>query len=138
MAAVGNQAYDHFKEFVMKAQHNLNATDTIGVGLSSDNDTQFDVTDDTKAAVNFNINGEDNLVSPAVSTTGVFDAADISIGVDGSTTRSIVLYNESATPANALICWFDTGQGLESTGGTTTSGSPIQITWNVSGIFSIG
>ena len=136
---VGNQAYNNLKEGVLKGEFHFE-NDTIVAALCADpgasNTLPFDATDALTSALSINTNGTGNLLSKSVSTTGVFTAADISISVNASTTRSIVLYEDDTT--DQPLCWFDTGQGLESTGGTTTSGNAVQITWNGSGIFSIG
>ncbi len=66
------------------------------------------------------------------TTSGVFDAADITItAVTGDTIEALVLYKDTGVSAtSALIAWFDITT-------FTPNGSDATIVWNASGIFAI-
>lgn len=75
-----------------------------------------------------------NLASKTV-TSGVFDAADITItAVTGDTVEALVIYKDSGVSASSpLICWMDIST-------FTPNGSDVSIVWNNSGtagLFSI-
>lgn len=68
-------------------------------------------------------------------TNGVFDAADISFtAVTGNTVEAIVLFVDTGNVAtDRLICFLDQGTGLP----VSPNGGDINISWSVSGIFSL-
>lgn len=68
-------------------------------------------------------------------TNGVFDAADISFtAVTGSTAEAIVLFVDTGNVStDRLICYIDSGTGLP----VTPNGGDINVTWSISGIFSL-
>ncbi len=72
-----------------------------------------------------------NLASKTV-TSGVFDAADITItAVTGATVEAIVVYKDTGTGSTSpLICWMDIST-------FTPNGSDATIVWNASGLFAI-
>lgn len=72
-----------------------------------------------------------NLASKT-TTSGVFDAADITIlAVTGDTVEAVVLYKWTGVSGTSpLIAWFDVAT-------FTPNGSDVTIVWSGSGIFAI-
>lgn len=72
-----------------------------------------------------------NLASKTV-TSGVFDAADVTINtVTGDTVEAVILYKDTGTSATSpLIAWFDVST-------FTPNGSNVTVTFNASGLFAI-
>lgn len=78
---------------------------------------------------------ESAALSSKTITNGVFDAADITFtAVSGATAEAIVLFVDTGNVAtDRLICYIDAGTGLP----VTPNGGDINVTWSVSGIFSL-
>ncbi len=72
-----------------------------------------------------------NLASKT-TTSGVFDAADITVtAVTGDTIEALVLYKDTGVSGTSpLIAWFDIST-------FTPNGSDVTVVWNASGIFAI-
>ena len=69
-------------------------------------------------------------------TDGVFDAADVSIGVvsDATTYEYAVIWKDTGTPSTSpLICLIDSAGGIP----ITFNGGNYGITWHASGIFAL-
>lgn len=71
------------------------------------------------------------------TTGGVFDLADETFSaVTGDQSEGLIVYQHTGTEAtSALLAHFDTGiTGIP----VTPNGGDITVTWNASGVFSVG
>lgn len=129
--------YTSFKRDIMNGAIDLD-TDTIKVLLvtstytaSATHAKRSDVTNEV-TGTGYTAGGA-TIGSPTVSnvsTTGVFDGADVSWTTSTITARGAVIYKSrgGASSADELVCYIDFGADKVSTAGTFT------IAWNASGI----
>ncbi len=133
---MANALYPTYKQLILGAGLNLTTlnlkvvlVDTGAYTYSAAHDFLDDI------AVGARIATSGNLASKTV-TSGVFDAADITItAVSGVTVEALVIYNDTGTAATSnLIAYMDTGvTGLP----FTPNGGDVTIQWNGSGIFAL-
>jgi hypothetical protein len=72
-----------------------------------------------------------NLASKTV-TSGVFDAADITIsGVTGATVEAVIVYIDSGVSSSSTLLSYHDGLTL------TPNGGDVTIQWSASGIFAL-
>lgn len=129
--------YTSFKRDIMNGAIDLD-TDTIKVMLvtsaytpSASHAKRSDITNEV-TGTGYTAGGA-TIGSPTVSnvsTTGVFDGADVAWTTSTITARGAVLYKArgGASTADELICFIDFTTDKVSTAGTFT------IAWNASGI----
>lgn len=149
--AIGDVVFvEQFYADVQEKVHNLE-TDTIKVGLVTDSTTPAADTSDPRWGAGGSTDWSTNEVTPGgnyssggaaaanptVTLTageGVFDADDVSISQDASNptdARWGIIYNDTASGKN-VIGYVDLG------GDVDLSGGDFSISWNASGISTMG
>lgn len=97
-----------------------------------------DFLDDVIAGARVAVSGTLGSVTFGSVAAGVLDAANVTLSaVTGDQSEALILYahDGGADSARRLICYLDTGiTGIP----VTPNGGDITITWNASGIFSLG
>ncbi len=149
MAAGDVVVFNQFLEDVGLEIHNLNAADTIKVGLITSSTTPTASTagpcwgaggstnlstNEVSAGGNYSAGGEACAATYAESGgTVTFDLADVSIAQDASNPTNArwgIIYNDTAANKNC-IAYVDLGADRDLTSGA------FSITWDASGVFTI-
>jgi hypothetical protein len=105
------------------------ADDTIKVALVDTGTYTYSAAHDFYDDVSAGVIGTPQTLGSKTTTSGVFDAADVTFtSVSGSTVEAIVIYKDTGTASTScLIAYIDTGvTGLP----VTPNGGNITITWD--------
>ena len=148
MAADAWQVYEVFYEQIGNELHDLNATDTIKMGLLLSGYTPALTTDLTWATIDadehanangYTTGGEETVASWSISAANTIqlDCANVVWTAAGGSivARYAVLYNSSAGGTNDLIayCLLDNSPADV----TATDGNTLTVTINAGGVFTI-
>jgi hypothetical protein len=137
-----NAIYPIYKQAIMTAGTNssLDQNDTTNgpfVALVDTGTYTYSAAHDFYNDLSGIVGTDQRLVSPTVSTSGVFDAADVTFtAVTGATVEALVIHrrNAGANSTWRLVAFIDTSvTNLP----VTPNGGDITITWNASGIFAL-
>jgi hypothetical protein len=137
-----NAIYPIYKQAIMTAGTNssLDQNDTTNgpfVSLVDTGTYTYSAAHDFYNDLSGIVGTDQRLVSPTVSTSGVFDAADVTFtAVTGATVEALVIHrrNAGANTTWRLVAFIDTSvTNLP----VTPNGGDITITWNASGIFAL-
>ena len=130
--------YDVARKGFLDADIDL-LVDTIQVRAVADEDYTASAAHTTMSSVTKYTGSTDATLGTKTTTAGVFDAADLSpayssLAIDGSKDiDGLVIFKFVTNDAGSTpICYIDLTTAL------TPNGGDVNITWNASGIFSLG
>jgi hypothetical protein len=139
---MANAIYPIYKQAVMTAGTNssLDQNDTTNgpfVALVDTGTYTYSAAHDFYNDLSGIVGTDQRLVAPTVSTSGVFDADNVTFtAVSGASVEALVIYrkNSGANTTWRLVAFIDTSvTNLP----VTPNGGDISITWNASGIFAL-
>jgi hypothetical protein len=139
---MANAIYPIYKQAIMTAGTNssLDQNDTTNgpfVALVDADTYSYSASHDFYNDLSGVVGTDQRLVSPTVSTSGVFDADNVTFtAVSGASVEALVIYrkNSGANSTWRLVAYIDTSvTNLP----VTPNGGDISITWNASGIFAL-
>jgi activator of HSP90 ATPase len=139
---MANAIYPIYKQAIMTAGTNssLDQNDTTNgpfVALVDTGTYSYSAAHDFYNDLSGIVGTDQRLVAPTVSTSGVFDADNVTFSaVSGASVEALVIYrkNSGANTTWRLVAFIDTSvTNLP----VTPNGGDISITWNASGIFAL-